>query len=300
MVRSKPASVCGPSLPTTFSPWTMPAQLTRPRSGTSAPKPSTAAATAAFALASSVTSVRHEPRRGTELRGQRPPFDFLEVGDDDAPAAGDDHARGRRAQPRRAAGDDEAAPLQLHAFGSHDHGARRSGVATPCFDCALNTVMAADTSPARFDMSDGTISVLPALRESGERVDVLLGDLEVDRLDPPGDFDRLGDLADRPGVGLGEREDRRGVALRLVDLGLLFALGLGDRRRAGAVGQVDLLLLLAFGGRDHRALLALRGDLRLHRVQDLLRRGQVLDLVAEHLDAPVRRRLVERRDDDAR
>ena len=58
-----------------------------------------------------------------------------------------------------------------------------------------------------------------------------------------------------------------------------------------------LLLPPALGRRDHRALFALRGDLRLHRAQDLGRRRQVLDLVAQHLDAPVRRRLVERGDD---
>ena len=58
--------------------------------------------------------------------------------------------------------------------------------------------------------------------------------------------------------------------------------------------------LPAFGGGDQRALLALGGDLRLHRVQDLLRRRQVLDLVAQHLHAPVQRRLVERADDRGR
>ncbi len=89
------------------------------------------------------------------------------------------------------------------------------------------------------------------------------------------------------------------MTLRLVDLGLLLAFGLGDRRGPCAVGEVDLLLLLALGGRDHRALLALGGDLRLHRVQDLLRRREVLDLVAQDLHAPVPRRLVERRDDEA-
>ncbi len=49
-------------------------------------------------------------------------------------------------------------------------------------------------------------------------------------------------------------------------------------------------------GGDQRALLALGGDLRLHRAQDLGRRRQVLDLVAQHLHAPVLRRLVERVD----
>jgi hypothetical protein len=60
-----------------------------------------------------------------------------------------------------------------------------------------------------------------------------------------------------------------GLALRLVDLGLLLALGAGDEGLALAGGDVDLLLAPAFGGGDQRALLALGGDLRLHRVQDL-------------------------------
>ena len=167
-------------------------------------------------------------------------------------------------------------------------------------DWFLNTVVAVATRPARSARFDGTISVLPVLRELGERGDVLLGDLEVDRLHAAPRLDRLRDLADRLGVGLGDREDGGGLALRVVDLGLLLALGLGDRRLARAVGDVDLLLPLALGGRDHRALLALGGDLRLHRAQDLGRRRQVLDLVAQHLDAPVRRRLVERRDDRGR
>ena len=61
--------------------------------------------------------------------------------------------------------------------------------------------------------------------------------------------------------------------------------------------DVDLLLTPPFRRRDDRALLALSGDLRLHRPKDLRRRRQILDLVAQHLDAPVRRRCIERTDD---
>ena len=93
--------------------------------------------------------------------------------------------------------------------------------------------------------------------------------------------------------GLGHRDDRGRLALGLVDLGLLLAFGAGDEGLALAGGDVDLLLAPAFGGGDQRALLALGGDLRLHRVQDLRGRRQVLDLVAQHLHAPVQRRLVE-------
>ena len=49
----------------------------------------------------------------------------------------------------------------------------------------------------------------------------------------------------------------------------------------------------AFGGEDDGALLALGAHLLLHGGEDVLRRRDVLDLVAEHLDAPRLRCLVE-------
>ncbi|AOY02122.1 hypothetical protein BJP62_17755 [Jeongeupia sp. USM3] len=67
-----------------------------------------------------------------------------------------------------------------------------------------------------------------------------------------------------------------------------------DRRFALAAGEVDLLLLDAFGLGDQRALFPFGGDLLLHRVEDFLRWCQVLDFVAQHLDAPVGRGFVER------
>ena len=63
------------------------------------------------------------------------------------------------------------------------------------------------------------------------------------------------------------------------------------------VAQVDLLELAAFGCGDDGALFALGRDLLLHGLQDDGGRRQVLDLVAEHLDAPVEGRLVNRGDD---
>lgn len=95
--------------------------------------------------------------------------------------------------------------------------------------------------------------------------------------------------------GKGERGGR--LAFGLVDLGLLFTLGLGDGGLAGAGGEVDLLELAAFGCGDDGALFALGRDLLLHGLQDDGGRRQVLDLVAEHLDAPVEGRLVNRGDD---
>ena len=111
IVRAKPASECGPSLPTTFSPWTMPAQLTSPCSRRT---PRCAAATAALRARLVGDVGADEARLRAELLRERLPFRLLEVGDDDVAAAGDDHARGRRAQSRRAAGDDERAALEFH------------------------------------------------------------------------------------------------------------------------------------------------------------------------------------------
>ena len=53
----------------------------------------------------------------------------------------------------------------------------------------------------------------------------------------------------------------------------------------------------AFGRQNHRALLALGAHLLLHRRQNVVRRRDVLDLVAQHLHAPRLRRLVELADD---
>ena len=49
----------------------------------------------------------------------------------------------------------------------------------------------------------------------------------------------------------------------------------------------------AFRRQDHRALLALGAHLLLHRGENVVRRRDVLDLVAQHLDAPGLRGLVE-------
>ena len=198
-------------------------------------------------------------------------------------AAVDEHARRRGAQPRRAAGDDERA-------------ARRVSMASApaAADCglALTTVIAVAMSPATSATFAGTISVLLVLREIA-RTRRCTARRRAGS--PP---------ACRPALRSPRRSariafafasaiasSRRRLALRVVDLGLLLAFGLRDRRLARAAARVDLLLPPALGRRDHRALLALGGDLRLHRAQDLRRRRQVLDLVAQHLDAPVRRRL---------
>ena len=81
--------------------------------------------------------------------------------------------------------------------------------------------------------------------------------------------------------------------MRAVDRRGLVAFGFEHRRLALALGKIDFLLALALGLRDQRALLALRRDLLLHGAQDRFRRREALDLVAQHLDAPVAPGLVQ-------
>ena len=50
---------------------------------------------------------------------------------------------------------------------------------------------------------------------------------------------------------------------------------------------------------DQGALLALGGDLLLHRAQDGLGRGEILQLVAQHFHAPRAARFIQHRDDRA-
>ena len=141
----------------------------------------------------------------------------------------------------------------------------------------------------------GTISVVFVLRDLAVGIDGVLGHLQLHGLLAARLADRRGDAFDGVGGRFGHRDDRRRLALGLVDLGLLLAFGAGDEGLALAGGDVDLLLPAALRGGDQRALLALGRDLRLHRVQDLLGRRQVLDLVAQHLHAPVERGLVDGR-----
>ena len=60
-----------------------------------------------------------------------------------------------------------------------------------------------------------------------------------------------------------------------------------------ALGRIDLGVALTLGGEHDGALFALGAHLLLHRRQHVLRRRDVLDLVAHHLDAPRNRRLVQ-------
>ena len=87
------------------------------------------------------------------------------------------------------------------------------------------------------------------------------------------------------------------LALGLVDLLLPVRLRRLDHLLLLALGGVDRGVALPFGRENHRALLALGAHLLLHRREDVGRRLDVLDLVAQHLDAPRLGRLVELADD---
>ena len=256
---------------------------------------SSAAATAALPLASSVTSVRTKRAASPSSRGERVAFVVLEIGDDDVAAAVDDHARRRGAQARRAAGDDERAALRS-AWLAPDlrsgQRARRGSVGG-----AFTTDIAVAITPAISPTFAGTISVLFVRARLPNCSMYCSATLRFTAPIPPGSS--IASATWRIAFALASAidEDRAGLPLRLVDLRLLLAFGLGDRRLARALRDVDLLLPPAFGRRDDGALLALGGDLRLHRAQDFRGWRQILDLVAQHFHAPVRRRVVERGDD---
>ncbi len=140
--------------------------------------------------------------------------------------------------------------------------------------------------------------MLAVLRELAELVDVLLGDAQ------------LHGLACRPGIWIASATWRRpsAVAVATARIACACALGLVDLLLPLRLRRLDHLLLLALGGvdrgvalalpsEDHGALLALGAHLLLHRGEHVLRRRDVLDLVAQHLDAPRLGRLVELGDD---
>ena len=79
-----------------------------------------------------------------------------------------------------------------------------------------------------------------------ELSDVLLGDAQLHGLVAAVQLDRLGDAADAFGGGRRDRQDRRRLTFRLVDLLL-----------AGRFRRLDDLLLVAFGGVDGGVALCL-------------------------------------------
>ena len=110
---------------------------------------------------------------------------------------------------------------------------------------------------------------------------------------PPGSLIASATLPDAFGGRGRDREDRGRLPFGLVDLLLLARFRRLDDLLLVPFGGVDRGVARAFRGQDHGALLALGAHLLLHRREDVVRRRDVLDLVAQHLDAPRLRRLVE-------
>src|SRR5262249_40010580 len=133
----------------------------------------------------------------------------------------------------------------------------------------------------------------PALGQQSELLDVLLGEAKLHRLAAARRVDGLRDLHDSLGGRLRHRHDRRCLPLRLVDGLLLLRFRGLDHLLPVALGAVDRGVALPFRLQDQRALLALGAHLLLHRGEHVLRRRDVLDLVAQHLHAPRFRGLVD-------
>src|SRR3546814_1673291 len=88
----------------------------------------------------------------------------------------------------------------------------------------------------------------------------------------------------RRGFGFGQARARLGLAER----GFLVALGLHDHRLLLALGLEDRRLAEALGLEDVGALLALGLHLLGHRIDQVARRGDVLEFDTVDLDAPGR------------
>ena len=121
-----------------------------------------------------------------------------------------------------------------------------------------------------------------------ERLEIFVGDEVVERRDVAAG-DRLAHHLGRLGLGLRRALARLGVAERR----LAPALGFEDLRLLLAFGLQDRRLALAFGLEDDGALLALGLHLPAHRLHEVGRRHDVLDLDAVDLDAPRRHRGVD-------
>ena len=90
-----------------------------------------------------------------------------------------------------------------------------------------------------------------------------------------------------------DRQNGGRLAFGFVDLLLLARFRRLDDLLLLAFGVVDRGVARAFGRQNHRALFALGAHLLFHRGQHVVRRRDVLDLVAQHLHAPGLGRLVQ-------
>ena len=168
---------------------------------------------------------------------------------------------------------------------------RRAGGAAPS---PPNVLLAISTMPASEPISAARLDRQHQhllVRRRGklfQRLRVALRDEVVDRLDVALG-DRLGDDLGRARLGLGRALARLGVA----EGGFAAALGLQDQRLLLALGLQDLRGAQALRLEDLGALVALGLHLPAHRVDDVARRVDVLDLDAGDLDAPGRGRRID-------
>ena len=126
-----------------------------------------------------------------------------------------------------------------------------------------------------------------------ERAHILFGHFQIDGIFTARLADGGAHLAQRLGTGLRQRDDGRSLAFGAVDRCLLFAFRAGNVRFALTAGNIDLLLLASFRSGNQCALFALGRNLRLHRMQNLLGRRQILDFITQYLDTPIRRRFID-------
>src|SRR5205814_633779 len=109
--------------------------------------------------------------------------------------------------------------------------------------------------------------------------------------------DRLGDVANSFRSRARNRANRGRAAFRLIDLALLLGLRGFYLFLLFAFGIVDERVTPPFRFEDDRAFFAFRAHLPFHRLADIDRRFDVLDLVPQHLDAPRDRGLIDLADD---
>src|SRR6185503_13017794 len=99
-------------------------------------------------------------------------------------------------------------------------------------------------------------------------------------------LDRFGNFAYAVGGRFGDREYRRRFAFGFVDLLLFFSFRSFDRLLFFAFRAVNRRVALSFRGQNESAFFALGAHLFFHGGEDVLRRRDVLDLVAHDFDAP--------------
>src|SRR4030095_5001462 len=208
IARTKPARVCGASLPSIFSPCTMPAQLTSP---CKPPKPSTAAPTAALPLASSVTSVfQKRAARPSSVASAAPTSALTSASTTLPPPATIILAV---AAPRP-----EAPPVTMNVLFFRSIGSFPSHF--PSFRRRLDDRHRGRDQPGHVRKVGRHDQRVVGLGEESEGADVVFRDPHVDRLQAAFRLYRRGDLANGRRIGFGGEERRLRFAPRVVSLRL--------------------------------------------------------------------------------